>query len=130
MSSIWSTILISFSKPRNTSQQLAAWDTISCICWVYYALGTFQLISKRLPKYGRFSSLNKSLGVPGKMAWFVLEFPSLAFASYFLWRAQKETFETIPIANRLLLSCFFIHYGLYCLQNICVQIYSMISIDR
>ena len=109
-------ILTSFSKPRNTSQQLAAWDTISSICTSYYALGAFTMISGLAfgihAQYGRFSSLNKSIKVPGKIAWILQEFPSFGVASYFLWRSTQETLDTVPIANRLLLSFFIVHYGL------------------
>merc|ERR1712025_1106600 len=101
--------------PRGTTQQLAAWDSISFIVASYYVMGIVTIVVELGlgidAQYGRFSSIkNRSFRIPAKIAWCLQETPSFLMASYFFIKSFDETFETVPIPNRLLLLFFMIHY--------------------
>ena len=112
----YKTVLNSFMLPRGTTQQLAAWNTISCTVCCYYVVGVATIVAELgigiKANYGRFSTVNKKTGikVPARIAWLLQEFPSFAVATYFLQSSLKESVGVIPIGNRLLLSLFIVHY--------------------
>lgn len=108
------TVLNSFMLPRGTTQQLAAWDTISFIACCYVVTGVGTVIAESVlgipAEYGRFSKKQTYFAIPARIAWCLQEMPSFLVATYFLIKSFEESVETIPIPNRLLLSLFIIHY--------------------
>eukprot|EP01084_Bolivina_argentea_P008911 16670_1 len=110
----YTTALNSFMRPRGTTQQLAAWDTISFISIGYFFTSIFVVIVELglgiQAHYGRFSSTSCMPKIPAKIAWVVQEIPAFIIASFFLIKSLNETYDRIPMANRLLLLLFIIHY--------------------
>ena len=105
----------SFMLPHGTTQQLATWNTISCIVCCYWVVGAATIVAELglglKAQYGRFSSGSKSIfKIPARIAWILQELPSFAMATYFFISSLKESFGTVPIGNRLLLSFFMVHY--------------------
>eukprot|EP01083_Nonionella_stella_P048748 130143_1 len=96
-------------------QQTATWNTIYVIVCGLYLLSCGAMVAELglgiHAKYGRFAPLNSFCAIPAHIAWCLQELPSFAFASYFLIQSFQETFEMVPIANRLLLLLFIVHYA-------------------
>ena len=101
--------------PHGPTQQTAAWKTITRIASGFGIMSAMTLFSglfldMRI-KSGRFSHLSTdSIKVPAKLAWLIQELPSWAIPTWFLIKSFGESFESVPIANRLLLSLFVVHY--------------------
>ena len=101
--------------PHDTEQQAATWNTIYALSFGFIAFSGFTFFAEMglgiHAKYGRFSQLSSSsIKVPAKIAWFIQELPSWAIPTWFLIKSFGESFESVPIANRLLLSLFVLHY--------------------
>ncbi len=113
--SVYNTVLNSFTLPRGTKQQLAAHKIVSRIVYLYYLQGGITIILQLIgvkAGYSRFSnySVSNKFKIPAKLAWFLFEAPSFCIGLYFFIQAHYESFGIVPIGNRLLLSCFLLHY--------------------
>lgn len=52
-----------------------------------------------------------TLSIPAQFAWVTQEIPSFIIGVYFIYDCiMNETYNNVPIANRILLICFIIHY--------------------